>query len=463
MLNTELTKGKTEVGKMGKTVKFRRPLIYKFLFNYVSLLHRIYYRRFTVVGAEKIPANTPVIFAPNHQNALMDALAVLFATRRTVVFLARADIFKKPFIAKILNVIRMLPIYRIRDGYNSLDRNQEVFDNTVGVLKSNLPLCILPEGNHEGAKRLRPLKKGIFRIAFQSEESTSFKLNLHIIPVGLDYSNYFEPGADLTVVFGTPIRVADYAESYLQNEQKTINTLMKLLAENMRSVMIHIPEEHYALTYEISEMYAPNVWDTRNVKRKPFNKLTIKQYIVQKVTEAFGQDPTKADALSSALADYNNKLKKNGLKDCFFQEKQPRFISIFLETLMTILLLPIHIYGMILNYVPYKIPILVASKIKDKHFQSSIHFGIGVLLFPLYYLLVIGLFCIFAEGIMPKLLFGFSLPITGYFAFYNHAHIKKLRLKLRFFILKLTRPEQYKNISNQRKSIINQIKLTINS
>jgi 1-acyl-sn-glycerol-3-phosphate acyltransferase len=448
---------------MGKTVKFRRPIIYKFLFTYVSLLHRVYYRRFTIVGAEKIPANTPVIFAPNHQNALMDALAVLFATRRPVVFLARADIFKKPFIAKILNIIRMLPIYRIRDGYDSLDRNQEVFDNTVGVLQSNIPLCILPEGNHEGTKRLRPLKKGIFRIAFQSEESMSFNLNLHIVPVGLDYSDYFKPGADLTVVFGSPIRVADYAESYSQNEPKTINALMKVLAENMRSVMIHIPEEHYALTHEISEMYAPNVWDTRNVKREPYNQLTIKQYIVQKVTEAFAQDPTKAVALSSSLSGYNHKLKILGLKDCFFQEKQPRFFSILLETLLTILLLPIHIYGFVLNYIPYKIPIWVAAKIKDKHFQSSIHFGIGVLLFPIYYLIAISLFCIFAEGIGAKLLFGFSLPLSAYFAFYNYAHIQKLRLKLRFFVLKLTHPEQYQDISNDRISIINQIKLTINS
>lgn len=298
--------------KMEETVRFRRPLFYKLLYVYMSWLHRLYYRRLTIVGAEKIPADTPIIFAPNHQNALMDALAVLFAARQPVVFLARADIFKKPFVAKILNIVKMLPIYRIRDGYNSLERNQEVFDNTVGVLKSKIPLCILPEGNHEGLKRLRPLKKGIFRIAFQSEESNSFNLNLHIIPVGLDYSNYFNPGSDLTIVFGTPIRIADYADSYRENEQKTINTLMKLLAENMRSVMIHIPEEHYALTYEISEMYAPNVWDTHNVKRQPFNSFTIKQYIIQKATEAFGQDPEKAAELTASLSEYNSKLKMFG-------------------------------------------------------------------------------------------------------------------------------------------------------
>jgi 1-acyl-sn-glycerol-3-phosphate acyltransferase len=107
------------------------------------------------VGLEKIPADTPVLFAPNHQNALMDALAVLFAARKPVGFLARADIFKKPAIAKTLNLLKILPIYRIRDGVELLGRNQEVFDNTIEVLNSNTPICILPEGNHEGKKQLR--------------------------------------------------------------------------------------------------------------------------------------------------------------------------------------------------------------------------------------------------------------------------------------------------------------------
>jgi hypothetical protein len=131
--------------------------------------------------------------------------------------------------------------------------------------------------------------------------------------------------------------------------------------------------------------------------------------------------------------------------------------------LLTVLLLPIHVYGLVLNYIPYKIPILVAAKIKDKHFQSSIQFGIGILLFPIYYLILIALFCLFADGTLTKLIFGVSLPLTAYFAFYNYAHLVKLRLKLRFFVLKFTHPEQYKNISNNRESIINQIKLTINS
>jgi 1-acyl-sn-glycerol-3-phosphate acyltransferase len=447
---------------MVEKVKFRWPIFYRILYSMVAVAHKLYYRKFTVVGYEKIPPNTPVIFAPNHQNALMDALAVDFAANRSVVFLARADIFKKPFVAKILNMLRILPIYRIRDGFEALGNNQEVFDNTIAVLKSNYPICILPEGSHEGVKRLRPLKKGIFRIALQAEENNEFKLNLHIIPVGLDFSNYFDAGADLTVVFGTPIKISDYAEQYRENEQKTINKLMNLLADHMRSVMIHIPEENYELIYQISEMYEPNVWNTCNVKRHPFNKLTIKQYIIQKASEAFTQFPEKATRVSEALHEYNKKLSTLRFDDCLLQQKPSGVLYLLTEVILSLLLLPIQFYGFILNYIPFKVPIQIATKIKDRHFKSSVQFVVSLLFFPIYYLIIISLFCIFTKGYLLTLVFTITLPISGVFSFYNFQHMKLILDKLRLFSFRHTRSAQYQELINERIKIIDLITETIN-
>lgn len=447
---------------MRKKVIFRWPYLYKILYTYVRVFHRLYYRRLTVIGYEKIPPDAPVIFAPNHQNALMDALAVLYTAPKAVAFMARADIFKKPAIAKILNFLKILPIYRIRDGYGELGRNQEVFDITVDVLKSNTPLCILPEGNHEGLKRLRPLKKGIFRIAFQSEESDSYNLNLHIIPVGLDYSDYFHAGADLTVVFGTPIKISDYAEQYRENEQKTINSLMQTLAENMRSVMIHIPEEHYELIYQISEIYEPDVWDC-SVKRQPYNKLTAKQYIIQKITEAFTRHPEKASEINKALQAYNNKLNEAGFEDCLLQQKTPGFLSLIIQTILGILLLPVQVYGMILNYLPFKIPVVIASKIKDKHFQSSVQFGIGLFAFPIFYIILVIVFSLVTDLNLYRLVFALSLPLTGYFAFYNYKFLRQLKGKFRIFILSHFGKEKYNSLKSERNQVIDLIKSTINN
>jgi len=448
---------------MVKKVQFRRHFFYKLLWAYANVVHRLYYRRITVVGFEKIPEGTPVIFAPNHQNALMDALAVLFAARRPVGFLARADIFKKPAIAKLLNFLKILPIYRIRDGVESLSRNQEVFENTIDVLKSNTPICILPEGNHEGKKQLRSLKKGIFRIAFQAETSEDFKLNLHVIPVGLDYSDYFNPGADLIVIYGTPIKIADYADQFRENENKTVHDLMDDLAENMRNLMIHIPDENYELVYQVSEIYEPNVWDTCNIKRHPYNRFTIKQYIVQKASEAFSSHPDKAADLGHSMKKYNNQLIKYRLNDCDLQQKAPLGLPVILETLLCVLFFPLHLYGMVLNYLPYKIPVWLASRIKDKHFKSSVQFGISLLLFPVYYLILIALFGIFTKGSLLVFLFGLSLPATGLFTFYNYKNMLRIKGKLRLYIIRLTKYEQYNSIYNERVQLINLIKSIINS
>lgn len=446
---------------MTDKAKFRGAFYYRFLYAHDYVFHRLFYRRFTVIGYEKIPANTPVIFAPNHQNALMDALAVLFAARRPVAFMARADIFKKPFVAKILNFLKILPIYRIRDGFAELGRNQEVFDKTVEVLKSNMPICILPEGNHEGFKRLRPLKKGIFRIAFQAEESAGYNLNLHIVPVGIDYSDYYHAGADLVLVFGTPIRIADYFEMYRENEQKAINTLVGVLSESIRNLIIHIPEEHYELTNTISEMFEPNVWDTCNTHRHPFNKLTIRQYIVHKVTEVFTAHPEKATEIGEVLDAYKSKLEDSGLRDCLFVHKPSKFPWLLFETAISLLLLPFYLYGVLLNFLPYKIAESMASKVKDPNFRTSILFGISQLLFPVYHLLLIALFCIFTEELLLKIVFAVSLPASAVFALHYHAYVKKLWLKIRVLRMRIFDKNQYSQLVSGRNQLIELIKSTI--
>ena len=77
--------------------------------------NNVFYRKVIVLGKENINPEAHNIFAPNHQNALMDALAVLFTQEGYLVFLARADIFKKKLIASILYFLKIcIQLYNIR-------------------------------------------------------------------------------------------------------------------------------------------------------------------------------------------------------------------------------------------------------------------------------------------------------------------------------------------------------------
>ena len=71
-------------------------LFYSLFRRVTYLATASHYRHFVIQGRENLPDDAPIILAPCHQNALMDPLVVLNLTRCTTVFIARADIFKKP-------------------------------------------------------------------------------------------------------------------------------------------------------------------------------------------------------------------------------------------------------------------------------------------------------------------------------------------------------------------------------
>ena len=57
----------------------------------------------------------------------MDALIILSVKNWQPVFMARADIFAGQFVRRLLFFMKILPIFRIRDGRESLKQNDEIF------------------------------------------------------------------------------------------------------------------------------------------------------------------------------------------------------------------------------------------------------------------------------------------------------------------------------------------------
>jgi len=129
---------------------YKRNFFYYMIYPYVKAFFFKFYGKVEVHGLENIPRNEPVIFAPNHQNALMDALILLFSAPQDIVFLARADIFNNRALAFFLNSMKMLPVFRQRDGASELGKNVDIFGISVDVLQNRHFLCVMPEGNHGG-------------------------------------------------------------------------------------------------------------------------------------------------------------------------------------------------------------------------------------------------------------------------------------------------------------------------
>jgi 1-acyl-sn-glycerol-3-phosphate acyltransferase len=397
---------------------------------YCSLCHRIFYRDLQVKFRERIPKGAPVIFAPNHQNALMDALGVLFTSHRDLVFVARADIFSNTFLARILYLFKMYPIYRIRDGVGEMSKNEEIFQKAIDVLdRGKCPFCIMPEGNHGDKRRLRPLVKGIFRIAFRAQEKFEDREGVQIVPVGIDYSNYSNFRSKVLLIYGHPVSVGKYFHHYREEPAKGINILRDVLSDEMRQYMIDIKTETYYNTYyALRAIFNRNMRNLSGIRHSDlYSRFVADKQMISMLDRCLEQQPERIAALDRTVSEYTAGIDRLKIRDWVFARKGISFAGLVLLSLVILIALPVFIYGWINNIIPWKIPLQVTGRMKDRQFHSSVKLVVGVFLFPLIYLIQSGIVALLAGSWPVTLIYLVSLPLTGWLAHMYYIGWKKIR------------------------------------
>jgi len=217
-------------------------MLYKVLHLLIGAWMRIHLKRLFIRGLDNVPKNEPIILTCNHGNAFLDAVLVAITLKRPVHFLTRADVFKKPWQRYILGKIKMIPVYRIRDGLDSLEQNNETFARCSKILKDGGAILIFSEGNAHPEKRLRPLKKGSARIAFQSAEAMGWTSDLKIIPVGINYIEHTRFRTEVMLGFGPSITVSDFRSEYESDQARGLRAINHQIFQGIQQEMIHIPE-----------------------------------------------------------------------------------------------------------------------------------------------------------------------------------------------------------------------------
>ncbi|MFZ4582874.1 MAG: 1-acyl-sn-glycerol-3-phosphate acyltransferase [Paludibacter sp.] len=400
----------------------------------------LYYDEIIIVGAENIPSNSGFIFAPNHRNALMDALAILLLTphNKTTSFLARSDIFKKKKVAAFLRFAKIMPAFRIRDGFENLSRNNAVFDECVDLLQNNHTLCIMPEGNQETDHKIRPLVKGIFRIAFSVQQQNKSEQSLQIVPVGLDYGSIEKFGKHLIINVGEPIQVSDYGLSYQDNPPKAINELKDHLSDSLKSIAIHIDStDHYQTILNAIEYSSYKMLKYNSLALNSCNLFIARKQLSDKLNTLAKLDSEKIVKLSKYCEEYKSKLSKYHLQARNVDQK-PNIIVLVIQLLALVAILPLAVIGLIFNMFAFFTPVLIRKMLKVEYhgFFSSIQFVLGLILFPFFYITQSIIICNLLSVtvlLVPFLLITHLL--TGVLAFKYYSFIKKIVAEIRYLML----------------------------
>lgn len=424
--------------------------------NYQIFSSWFFYRKIQTVNQHLIPKGKPVIFAPNHQNAVMDALAVVNASGTNPVFLARADAFKRPSIERFLNFVQMLPVYRQRDGTSELAKNEEIFDITVGVLTRRNVLCLMPEGNHGNKRKLRPLVKGMFRIAFRAQEFFGEEDAVQIVPVGIDYEKYTNFRTKLLLNIGKPIPVSEYFKAYKEEPARAINAIRQRLFEELRQCMIDIQsEEYYDVIFSLRTIYNRSMRSHLNINGKDlYSRFRADKEMIRILEETEQNDPETIKALAEMVREYTGGVEKTGFRDWLFNRNSYSFLMLIPFSLAMLVILPLFLYGLLFNIIPYRLPLLLCRKFKDRQFHSTIKFVLGMFLFPIYYLILFILAWIFTSPGWIKWIYLVSLPLMGIFAHTYFIWWKKLRSMWRYSLMTLGKNDLLQKLKELRKDIL---------
>lgn len=402
-------------------------MLYNYDFRYtlvkipIKTALRLNFRKMVFTGRkENVSKDKPIIFAPNHRNALLDALLLVYAGyhRKQVVFLARADIFKQKFVAWILRGMRIIPVFRIRDGKDNLDKNRDIFNNAARILKKENPIALFPEGRHNPKQSLLPIQKAIPRIVLPTEASLNFELKSQIVPVSIYYRDTFSFLSDVYVTFGTPIEVSKYKEVYEENPSFATNLLRQDLEQSLKSMVVNIWNDEFYDEYK----YAIN-WNGDRISKEKFTDrkddfLQASLHIVRKLDDLFENNRDEFDKKISDFREAHEILEEHKLntKDKLWKPSTKE--NIYSRFAALILTAPIMLFGFLNTVFPLLINKKLLSLFKDNQFIPSVRYASGLIFIPIFDLIQSLIIGVVTKDWLLALIYFFVMPISFYFALY---------------------------------------------
>lgn len=419
---------------------------------------RVFFKSIHITGRENIPAKGPLIIVANHPSTFMDPIVIATILKRKIFFLAKGEAFKSGFAKWILPKFNMIPVYRKQDNAAEFHKNEETFDKCYEHLENNGVILIFPEGTSITERKLRKIKTGAARIALGAEAKNNFTLGIKILQIGLNYSDPHAFKSDLLVKMDQPTHVADFAEEYRVDEFKTAHKLTEEIKLRLEEHMITVENEHLdELLKNIETIYKIKLAKELGVSLKAKDEdFLLTRNIAERLHYFQETDPERVVRIGNRVKSYLGNLNKVGISDAVIHSGKRSFLrNAILSILYVVLGLPFFIYGLINNYLPYRIPGLIAQTFaKEKEYYGPVAMVSGTFTFLIFYSIQIYFVADYFHRFLYTLAYLLSLPLSGYFAYSYYYTVKSIRAKWLFISLFFSRTALIASLMEQRKLIV---------
>jgi glycerol-3-phosphate O-acyltransferase / dihydroxyacetone phosphate acyltransferase len=221
----------------------------------------LFFRKIYFANEERIPRDKPVILAINHPTGFLEPIILAVLLSKPLHFLVRGDFFSKEFYGNLLRALHMIPIFRMRDttGFSGVKSNFSTFEACYAGLKEGKIIMIFPEGRTVLEKRLRPLQRGLVRIAFGTLERYPEIEDLYVVPVGVNFTDGLQPRGEVMINFGEPLSMRSFYQTGANSEgDALLETLATEMAKNI--VIVEDPAD---------DVLAEGLFDLDRTERSP--------------------------------------------------------------------------------------------------------------------------------------------------------------------------------------------------
>lgn len=418
-----------------------------------------YFSSIKVLNKKNVPQDKPLLILPNHRSAFMDPLVVATLLKPEMHFLARGESFTNKRMARIFSKLNMIPIYRREHTPDDVHKNEDVFRYCFELLEQKGALMIYPEGLCQTQFILAPLKSGTARIALGAEAKNMFNLDVHLVPVGINYSHPHMFRSAVVIDIGKAIPVKAYQKLYETDAQKAIDELTADIDSSLRKLVVILdhPEDsdlmrHIEVVLAHEDVLEPAVNESWYHRRMLIaNGINIFRLHQGKNVDEFA-GRIKRYVHRAGLVDPASVQPKDVFEQLNVNHQG-------LKLFLLIVGLPIFMLGMLTHGIAfYLVNKATGAMVKRSDFTGSVLLALGLLIFSIFGITETILLYQFGASWTLCLIFLIFWPTLGLMAYGYYVMAYQYLQKLRAKYLIRKRKQLHLDLERERNNILSVLK-----
>lgn len=371
----------------------------RYLFGFMKYtlpysLH-VFFKKIKIINAPKESLGR-TFFAINHPSSFMDPLLPGALCKPIIHYMARADVHKG-IMKHVYYHAHIIPIFRQQDGLDNQEKNEEIFKIVAKEVQAGKSIFVYAEGFTDDVfiRHLKPLKKGIARMAFFTLEQLNWKEKVYLQALGTNYTNPGVFRSELLMQYGEKICLNDFKDLYLENPNKAILEVMAIVKQQMIAQITYVEKiENCELHENIMRLTRKGM----NHENSDFS-IPLEQrfhYSQKLATWLNAQDDQTLENLRQPVQNYFQNLKATkATEEDVFEFSQTGKLNTSKHWIYNILLAPLALLGLLHGWISwFIIKPKIEKAFKRQVFWSSVkvvasHFVTGLynllLLIPFYF------------------------------------------------------------------------------